>query len=205
MLKKVSAVALFAVALNAQAGVYKCQDENGKLSFSDKPCPSDESLVEHRMSEQEKARIRAEERRKAVEAERRAKAEQYKAEQAELERQKQALQQEALIQEAEAIQRELSKWSHAADTAKVANSGWDGYVYQVEMYLEKVLKDPDSFEAIEWGPVWTKSGQEYRVRCQYRVKNSFGGYVIADQVFFMNSQGKVFNSVEYTGKHIALH
>ncbi len=201
MLKCVSAVALLAVTLNVQAGVYKCQDENGKLSFSDTPCQGDKVLIDHRLDGHEKAKLRAEKRREQREAEWQARLEKSRAEKAELEKQ----QQEALIQRAEAIQQELIQWTRASDTAKVANTGWDNRVYQVEMYLEKVLKDPDSFEAIEWGPVWTKSGQEYRVRCKYRAKNSFGGYVIGDQVFIMNGQGQILRTVEFEGKHIALH
>ena len=201
MLKIISATALLTVALNAQAGVYKCQDEAGKLSFSSTPCSGNEALIEHTLSEREKAKINAEEQRKAQEAEWRALAEKRKAEQAELEKR----QQEELLQRAEALQQELSKWSRASETAKVANSGWDGRVYQVEMYLEKVLKDPESFEAIEWGPVWTKSNQEYRVRCKYRAKNSFGGYVISHQVFVMNSAGTVTRAEEYQGTHEAFH
>ena len=38
-------------------------------------------------------------------------------------------------------------------TAVVSNSGWDGSVHQVERYLKQNLKDPSSFEAIEWSPV----------------------------------------------------
>lgn len=169
---RVSAVALLAIALNAHAGVYKCQDANGKLSFTDRPCQADQELVEHKMTPSE---LR-EQKRKAE-----------------------------LLERSKRLSEELSKWAQTDSKSKVYNSAWDGSVRPVEKYLNEILKDPDSFEAIEWGPVWTKSGQEYRVRCKYRAKNSFGGYVVAHQVFIMNSQGWVVRAVDYNGKHVAFH
>lgn len=84
----------------------------------------------------------------------------------------------------------------SAPKATVANSGWDGSVWQVEHFLERNLKDPDSFEAIEWSPV-IDNGNGYAVRCRYRAKNSFGGYNIEEQLFVMNKQGDVISVTDW--------
>jgi hypothetical protein len=70
----------------------------------------------------------------------------------------------------------------------VSNGAGDGTVWQVESYLKKNLKDPDSLKFIEWGKV-VKSETGYAVRCKYRAKNSFGGYEVADQLFLFNDDG----------------
>lgn len=77
----------------------------------------------------------------------------------------------------------------------VSNSEWDGSVYEVKRHLKKNLKDPGSFEAIEWSPVIKVEGlpHKYIVRCMYRAKNSFGGYVIENQAFYMDAQGNVLS------------
>lgn len=80
--------------------------------------------------------------------------------------------------------------------ATVTNSGWDGSVWQVEHYLKRNLKDPDSFDAIEWSPV-IDNGNGYAVRCRYRAKNSFGGYVIEEKIFAMNKNGDVISVADW--------
>ena len=72
------------------------------------------------------------------------------------------------------------------------NSSWDCSVYQVKRYLEKSLKDPDSYEGIEWGKV-QQNGIEYKVYHKYRAKNSFGGYVIESHIFTLDADGNVTN------------
>ena len=74
---------------------------------------------------------------------------------------------------------------------KVYNSEWDGSVYPVELYLKKNLKDPDSYEAIEWSKV-QNTDDGYMVRHKYRAKNSFGGYVIENKIFYLNEKGHVY-------------
>src|SRR6056297_1560874 len=72
--------------------------------------------------------------------------------------------------------------------AKPENSEWDAAVKPVTDYLKTHLKDPDSVEYIEWSPVHLchVEGQPYwRVRTKYRAKNSFGGYVIEEKLFYM--------------------
>lgn len=80
--------------------------------------------------------------------------------------------------------------------AVVQNSGWDGSVYQVERYLENVLKDPDSYDGIEWSKVMP-SGSGYVVRHKYRARNSFGGMVIENRIFVLDADGNVVGSQIY--------
>ncbi|MFT3759001.1 hypothetical protein [Thauera sp.] len=116
---------------------------------------------------------------------------------------------EAARLEAEAQQKlEEQKWAeererrHEAACAEelkkapvVRNSAWDGGVYQVEQYLKRVLKDPGSFDAIEWSPV-VRSCTGYVVRVRYRARNSFGGMVISQQLFSLDTRGVVTGAVD---------
>lgn len=80
---------------------------------------------------------------------------------------------------------------------KVQNSAWDGSVQQVVSYLKKeYLIDPLSYQPIEWSPV-QQVNDGYWVRHQYRARNSFGGYVVMDQVFHLNMDGKVDRVQDY--------
>ena len=82
--------------------------------------------------------------------------------------------------------------------SEVRNSGLNSSVWQVERYLKNNLKDPDSYESIEWSAVnEMENGNGYYVRHKYRAKNSFGGYVIENKVFFLDSDGNVTYSVDY--------
>lgn len=78
---------------------------------------------------------------------------------------------------------------------QIVNSAWDGSVWQVKNYLKKNLKDPDSYESIEWGKV-IKEGKEYKVRHKYRAKNSFGGYVIEEWIFTIDESGNVIYTLQ---------
>ncbi len=86
----------------------------------------------------------------------------------------------------------------SAPREKVANSEWDAAVPQVVDYLKRNLKDPDSAQWIEWSKVQEVSGQahKYMVRCKYRAKNSFGGYEVANQIFYLDADGNVINVVD---------
>lgn len=57
------------------------------------------------------------------------------------------------------------------------NSAWDGSVRCVKRYLEKIVKDPDSLKFGDWGKVMYNDKDGWLVWCEYRAKNSFGGYV----------------------------
>lgn len=75
-------------------------------------------------------------------------------------------------------------------SVSVENSPFDGSVRQVEKHLKSFLKDPDSFQAIQWFPV-QKDLDGYTVRVRYKAKNSFGGYVVEDKVFLLDRRGNV--------------
>jgi hypothetical protein len=79
----------------------------------------------------------------------------------------------------------------------VRNSDFDASVHQVERHLENTLKDPDSYDGMEWSAVQeAPAGQDYKyyVRHKYRAKNSFGGYVIENKVFYLDEKGNVVGS-----------
>lgn len=76
------------------------------------------------------------------------------------------------------------------------NSPWDASVRQVKDWLQSNLKDPRSLEYIEWSPV-TDYGDNFLVRVKYRAKNSFGGYVVSNQLFTLDKSGKVLNVQDY--------
>ena len=77
-------------------------------------------------------------------------------------------------------------------SVEVKNNKWNGGVKQVEDYLERTLRDPDSYESIEWSEVKEKS-DGYYVRHKYRAKNGFGGYVVANQLFHLDFSGNVID------------
>lgn len=84
----------------------------------------------------------------------------------------------------------------AAPVEIVSNSAWDGSVRQVETWLEQNLKDPNSFEAIEWGKVLKADSGNFLVRVKYRAKNSYGGYVIEEKLFELSPQGGVLDATD---------
>ena len=75
-------------------------------------------------------------------------------------------------------------------TVTVKNNKWNGGVKQVEDYLERTLRDPDSYESIEWSEVKQKDDGFY-VRHKYKAKNGFGGYVVTNQLFHLDFSGNV--------------
>ena len=80
----------------------------------------------------------------------------------------------------------------------VYNSEWDGSVRQVEQWFDKNLKDPDSFEAVEWGKVVKlDDGLGFAVRCKYRAKNSFGGYNVEHKLFTLDPKGNIILVADY--------
>lgn len=78
----------------------------------------------------------------------------------------------------------------------VSNSVWDSSVYQVEDYLKRTLKDPDSYQSIEWYKV-KKTSTGFKVLHKYRAKNSFGGYVVEIAEFILDSKGNVISKRKY--------
>jgi len=78
----------------------------------------------------------------------------------------------------------------SAGVVSVTNSSYDASVSQVKDYLKKNLKDPKSYEGIEWSKVKEET-DGYSVYHKYRAKNSFGGYVIEAQIFYLDFSGNV--------------
>ncbi|MEA4937658.1 MAG: hypothetical protein VB102_13640 [Paludibacter sp.] len=82
----------------------------------------------------------------------------------------------------------------------VRNNPFNSSVSQVKDYLKNdYLADPGSYESIEWSEVQEVSGKEYSyyVRHKYRAKNSYGGYVVANQLFFLDENGDVVAVEDY--------
>lgn len=92
------------------------------------------------------------------------------------------------IKISEEVSKEMEKLENLPN---IENSVWDGSVYQVKNYLKKNLKDPDSYEGIEWSNVIKNSDETYTVRHKFRARNSFGGMVIEDWVFILDKEGNV--------------
>ncbi len=89
------------------------------------------------------------------------------------------------------IEREkLEESSSPYSSVEVKNNKWNGGVKQVEDYLERTLRDPNSYESIEWSEVKRKD-DGYYVRHKYRAKNGLGGYVVANQLFHLDFNGDV--------------
>ncbi len=84
----------------------------------------------------------------------------------------------------------------ATPQAVVVNSPWDASVHQVERYLKRVLKDPKSYEGIEWSKV-VPVGSGFVVRHRYRARNSFGGYVVENKMFVLDQRGEVVEVSNY--------
>lgn len=59
----------------------------------------------------------------------------------------------------------------------------------VRQYLKDNLKDPKSYESIEWSEI-AKKDEFILVRHKYRAKNSFGGYTLENKVFKLTVGGR---------------
>lgn len=178
-MKNVIFVATLILGLNVQAGVYKCVDADGKKTYSSKPC-SQEGI-----NKAVKAAKDNEEAKKQEEAEARRR-----------ERNSQIRLEEQLIQDRARIENELNQWRKTTTFDLVFNSPWDGSVAQIDRYLESTLKDPDSLDIIACGNVMT-NGNEFRVWCKYRARNSFGGYVVEAKSYKITSSGVVYSVSDY--------
>jgi hypothetical protein len=88
-----------------------------------------------------------------------------------------------------------NKSSNPSSTWVVKNSEWDGSVSQVKSWMKANLNDPSSLEFIKWEPVNKKENGDFSVLVRYRAKNKFGGYVVKNTMFFLNSAGTVTNNV----------
>ena len=69
----------------------------------------------------------------------------------------------------------------------------------VRVYLKRhYLKDPDSYEGISWEAFGTynKDNNTYFTLHKYRAKNSYGGYVVEEKLFVLDSDGNVIKVVD---------
>ncbi|MFT0280834.1 hypothetical protein [Bacteroides thetaiotaomicron] len=69
----------------------------------------------------------------------------------------------------------------------------------VRVYLKRhYLKDPDSYEGISWEAFGTynKDNNTYFALHKYRAKNSYGGYVVEEKLFVLDSDGNVIKVVD---------
>lgn len=90
--------------------------------------------------------------------------------------------------------------NNVEEDTSVKNNPYDASVRQVEHYLDDNLKDPDSYESLEWSEVNEApegSGHKYEVRHKYRSKNSYGGYVIENEVYKLDEKGNVVGIDDY--------
>jgi hypothetical protein len=84
----------------------------------------------------------------------------------------------------------------------VKNSPYDGSVSPVKYWLREHLKDPDSVQYIDWSNVKTLDDGQHAVLVKYRAKNSFGGYVIEQRLFVLDSKGVVAKVVDASTKRV---
>ena len=69
----------------------------------------------------------------------------------------------------------------------------------VRVYLKlHYLKDPDSYEGISWEAfgIYNKDNNTYFALHKYRAKNSYGGYVVEEKLFVLDSDGNVIKVVD---------
>ncbi len=175
----ISCTLLASTAALAQ-GVIRCV-ENGKTVISDRPCRQQPVKPAVKAEEKTAAQLQTEfevEQADIKEGDR------LKAEIAANKEKDEAGKKKKLEDAQRSCQAEKNK------PAVVVNSGWDGSVQQVKRFLDKTLKDPASFEAIEWGKV-THTCDGYFTWVKYRARNGFGGMVISWQAFTLDKNGAV--------------
>ena len=72
----------------------------------------------------------------------------------------------------------------------VSNRKYDHSVDQVEIYVRRNIGDPDP-DFLEWSDVSKTPDGGYMVRCKYRAETILGGHILMDQVFWLDSAGRV--------------
>ena len=69
----------------------------------------------------------------------------------------------------------------------------------VRVYLKRYyLKDPDSYQGISWEAfgIYNQENNTYFALHKYRAKNSYGGYVVKEKLFVLDSNGNVIKVVD---------
>lgn len=177
MNKRVFISALFLASTAASAQAYRCI-ENGKPIFSDRPCASIQvKKTEKQQEEKTAAQLQAE----------------FEAEQADIKEGERLKAKTEADKKKKLEDAQRSCQAEKNKPAVVANSGWDGSVQQVKRFLDKTLRDPASFEAIEWGSV-RRTCDGYFVLVKYRARNGFGGMVISTKAFTLDTNGLVVSA-----------
>lgn len=81
--------------------------------------------------------------------------------------------------------------------SSVQNSKLDASVYQVKHFLNDNLKDPSSYDPLEWSAVQTTPDGQYYVRHKYRARNGFGGMNIENKIFYLDKNGNVIGYKDF--------
>ena len=83
------------------------------------------------------------------------------------------------------------------DNTPLTNKYQTTVIVGVKDYLRHTLKDPDSYQDIEWSQIGENNAGRLYVRHKYRAKNSFGGYVVENKIFYLDKQGHVVGCEDY--------
>lgn len=82
-----------------------------------------------------------------------------------------------------------------ANVDTTTNTNSDSYRQAaVRSYLKRNLKDPESYQSIDWD--MGQYGSSPYVKHRYRAKNSFGGYVIEEKTFIFNEAGNITDIID---------
>jgi len=73
-------------------------------------------------------------------------------------------------------------------------SAWDGAYNELERYVEKRLRDPDSYEHIETRIAPVSESGTHLVYMQYRARNGFGGMTIGEAMAEITNEGCIMVS-----------
>ncbi len=185
----------------AVAEVNTCKAPDGTRYFTDGTCPSGYALSETRKTDRElaKERYQAKQEKELGEWKTQQEVTRQQASGDESERRRKEF--IASLRKGEAMDEELKRWREYKDVNSALVRSGKG-IRAVDSYLRGALKDPYSLQIIDCSPVMT-NGVLYKARCKYRAKNSFGGYVVSNQVFHMYVSGEVEKVTDYTGKALA--
>lgn len=193
-MKQMLVLAALCSALPAAAQVFKCKDASGATTYSSQPCTGARAIETRQAAPREYQCVVGEGR--LVWQDTPCKGDPHGGMNTvgeEMERKRKAKEQAA----AQAVVQQQACADKFKGKLEVENSPWDGSVHAVERYLKAdFLKDPDSFQAIEWGKV-VKGCGTYAVALKYRARNSFGGYVVETRIFSLDADGVVTGSTPY--------
>lgn len=93
--------------------------------------------------------------------------------------------------QADSIQKVMDAALERYPNMPIQNS-FDGSVSQVQEYLWRTLNDANSYEAVQWFNLVNPDGTFY-IRHKFRAANAFGGKMLQDWVFRLDSSGNVLS------------